>query len=68
MPSKKLLIRTAFITTFQTAVEQMQELGLYVSIPHSEKETDHLFPEPGLFVINADYQVQDVDISNNPLS
>ncbi len=49
-------------------VEQMQELGLYVSIPRSEKETDHLFPEPGLFVINADHQVQVVDISNGPFA
>ena len=47
-------------------VEQMQQLGLYISVPRSEKETDHLFPEPGLFVINADGNVQVVDISNNP--
>ena len=47
-------------------LEQMQELGLYISYPRSEKETDHLFPEPGLFVINDEGQVQVVDISNNP--
>ena len=47
-------------------LEQMQELGLYISYPRSEKETDHLFPEPGLFVINDKGQVQVVDISNNP--
>ncbi len=47
-------------------LEQMQQLGLYVSIPRSEQETDHLFPEPGLFVINGDVRVQVVDISNNP--
>lgn len=47
-------------------LEQMEELGVYVSIPRSEKETDHLFAEPGLFVINADGNVQVVDISNNP--
>lgn len=47
-------------------LEQMQTLGLYVSIPRSEKETDHLFAEPGLFVINAEGDVQVVDISNNP--
>jgi len=49
-------------------MEQMQELGLYVSIPRSEKETDHEFPEPGLFVINSDGNVQVVDISNNPFA
>ncbi len=50
------------------APEQMQQLGLYVSIPRSEKETDHNFPEPGLFVINADGDLQVVDLSNNPFA
>jgi peroxiredoxin len=48
------------------SIEQMQELGVYISHPRSEKETDHPFPEPGLFVINEQGQVQVVDISNNP--
>ena len=47
-------------------IEQMQELGLYVSHPRSAQETDHPFPEPGLFVINEERQLQVVDISNNP--
>ena len=45
-------------------IEQMQELGLYISVPRSEKETDHPFAEPGLFVINEKNEVQVVDISN----
>ena len=49
-------------------IEQMQDLGLYVSLPRSEQETDHNFPEPGMFVINADGQLQVVDISNNPFA
>ncbi len=49
-------------------LEQMQELGLYISVPRSEKETDHNFAEPGLFVINNDGKVQVVDISNNPFA
>jgi peroxiredoxin len=48
--------------------EQMLELGLYISIPRSEQETDHNFAEPGLFVINTDGQVQVVDQSNNPFA
>lgn len=47
-------------------MEQMQTLGLYVSHPRSERETDHPFAEPGLFVVNGDGQVQVIDISNNP--
>lgn len=50
------------------SLEQMQDLGLYISIPRSEKETDHNFPEPGMFVVNADGAVQVVDISNNPFA
>ena len=49
-------------------VEQMQDLGLYISVPRSDEETDHNFAEPGLFVINSDSQVQVVDISNNPFA
>ncbi|MEM9688961.1 MAG: redoxin domain-containing protein [Pseudomonadota bacterium] len=48
------------------SVAQMQALGLYISIPRSEQETDHNFAEPGLFVINANGALQVVDISNNP--
>ncbi len=47
---------------------QMKELGLYISVPRSEKETDHDFAEPGLFVINTQGKVQVVDISNNPFA
>ena len=49
-------------------LEQMEDLGLYISVPRSEKETDHNFAEPGLFVINTDGQVQVVDLSNNPFA
>lgn len=49
-------------------MEQMQDLGLYVSIPRSEQETDHNFPEPGLFVINTEGKAQVIDISNNPFA
>ena len=47
-------------------METMQALGLYISNPRSEKETDHRFPEPGLFVINEQGELHVVDISNNP--
>ena len=49
-------------------IEQMQTLGLYISIPRSERETDHNFPEPGLFVINAQGNIQVADLSNNPFA
>lgn len=44
----------------------MRTLGVYISEPRSPEETDHRFPEPGLFVINPDGVLQIVDISNAP--
>ena len=49
-------------------IAQMEELGLYISIPRSDQETDHNFAEPGLFVINGDGKVQVIDLSNNPFA
>lgn len=49
-------------------LEQMENLGLYISVPRSEKETDHNFAEPGMFVVNGQGEVQVVDISNNPFA
>jgi len=48
------------------SVAQMQALGLYVSDPRSPQETDRPFPEPGLFVVNAEGLIQMVDVSNAP--
>ena len=46
--------------------EQMKTLGVYISLPRSEQETDHNFAEPGLFVVNEKGELHVVDISNNP--
>lgn len=48
------------------SLDEMKSLGLYISHPRSEKETDHPFAEPGLYVINGEGTLQVVDISNNP--
>ncbi|MDF1721409.1 MAG: redoxin domain-containing protein [Minwuia sp.] len=48
-------------------VAHMKQLGLYVSTPRPN-ETDHEFPEPGMFVVNGEGQVQIVDISNAPFA
>jgi peroxiredoxin len=50
------------------SVAQMGYLGLYVSDPRSPEETDQPFPEPGLFVINQDGDIQVLDISNAPFA
>ena len=45
---------------------QMRQLGLYVSDPLSEAETDQRFAEPGAFGIRPDGSLMLVDISNGP--
>lgn len=45
---------------------QMRSLGLYVSTPLSEAETDSKFAEPGAFALRPDGTLMLVDISNGP--
>jgi len=46
--------------------EQMGQLGLYVSDPLSDAETDRRFAEPGTYVIRPDGSLLLVAISNGP--
>ncbi len=56
----------SFPIAYGLTEEQMKTLGLYISLPRSEQETDHNFAEPGLFVVNELGNLHVVDISNNP--
>tara|TARA_R110002094_G_scaffold1589_10_gene6940 strand:- start:50 stop:565 length:516 start_codon:yes stop_codon:yes gene_type:complete len=47
---------------------QMRDLGLYVSDPLSEAETNTRFAEPGTFAMRPDGTLMLVDISNGPAS
>ena len=47
-------------------VEQMETLGLFISTPRSEKETDHDFPEPAFFIVNGEGKVQIEEVANAP--
>ncbi|MEC9433728.1 MAG: redoxin domain-containing protein [Pseudomonadota bacterium] len=47
---------------------QMAALGLWISDPRSPQETDRPFPEPGVFVVNAEGRVQIMDVSNAPFA
>lgn len=60
------LVNPDFAVGYDLSVDQMQQLGLYVSHPRSSEETDRPFAEPGIFVVNADSAVQVTDISNAP--
>jgi len=53
-----------FDVGYDLTIEQMRELGLYITTPRSEKESDRPFAEPGFFIINDKKQAQIIDISN----
>ncbi|MEO0795316.1 MAG: peroxiredoxin-like family protein [Verrucomicrobiota bacterium] len=57
-----------FPVGYGLSIEQMQVLGLYISNPRSEHETDQPFPEPATFVVNTDAKLQLIDISNTPFN
>ena len=58
----------SFPVAYGLSIEQMKDLGLYISHPRSAQETDIPFAEPGIYVINEKGQVQVTDISNAPFA
>ncbi len=59
-------LNISFPLYYDLSLEQMEVLGFNISLPRSEQETDHNFPEPGLFIVNEFGKLHVVDISNNP--
>ena len=57
-----------FAVGYGLSPDQMRALGLYVSTPRSEAETDRPFAEPGFFLVRPDGRVQIVEISNAPFA
>lgn len=57
-----------FAVGYGLSSEQMRTLGLYISEPRSPQETDRLFPEPGLFIVNPQGKIHIVDVSNAPFA
>ncbi|MFY0595239.1 MAG: redoxin family protein [Cognatishimia sp.] len=62
------LVNPSFRVGCDLTLDQMHQLGLYVSDPRSAEETDRPFAEPGIFVVNADGKFQVTDISNAPFA
>ena len=58
----------SFKVGYDLSIEQMRDLGLYISSPRSPEETDRPFAEPGLFVVNHKNELHIIDISNAPFS
>jgi len=55
-----------FNLAYDLTEDQMRALGLYVSSPLSEAETNANFAEPGVFAMRPDGTLMLVDISNGP--
>jgi peroxiredoxin len=51
---------------YDLSVAQMKALGLYISTPRSDTETDRPFPEPGLFIVSPEGKTHIVEIANAP--
>lgn len=56
----------SFDLCYGLTVPQMRAIGLYVSEPLSEAETDAPLSEPGAFAIRPDGTLMLADISNGP--
>lgn len=50
------------------SIEQMRQLGLFISDAKLGMDAERPFAEPGLFVINQKGNVQMIDISNVPVA
>lgn len=57
-----------FPVAYGLSLDKAREMGLYISQPRSEQETDRPFSEPGMFVTNPEGNLQLVDISNSPFT
>lgn len=56
----------SFPVVLELQVEDMKKLGLYISEPTSNAETDHLFAEPALFLVNPKGKITMIEIANAP--
>ncbi|MEM8550584.1 MAG: redoxin domain-containing protein [Verrucomicrobiota bacterium] len=60
--------RLTYPVAYALSIPQMESLGLWISIPRSEQETDRPFAEPGLFAINTEGKIHLIDQSNTPFN
>lgn len=61
-------INPSFPVAYDLSIEQMQELGLFISESRLGMDAQRPFAEPGLFIINEEGHVQILDISNVPFA
>ncbi|GAA0287042.1 redoxin domain-containing protein [Psychrosphaera haliotis] len=61
-------LKVNFTLGYGLSLADMDQLGVYQSTPRNDHETDHVFSEPAMFVINREKTIIAVDLSNNPFS
>lgn len=59
-------LEVGFPVLLELQTEDMKKLGLYISEPTSDSETDHVFAEPGLFLVNPKGQTAMLEVANAP--
>jgi peroxiredoxin len=47
-------------------IDVMENMGLYLSKPLSSNETDHIFAEPALIVVNGEREIQIIEKASAP--
>lgn len=57
-----------FPVAYDLTLDQMRALGLYITAANPAMGSERAFAEPGLFVINAEGNLQVIDISNSPFT
>ncbi|MEM1051750.1 MAG: peroxiredoxin-like family protein [Pseudomonadota bacterium] len=61
-------VNPSFPVGYDLSMEQMRELGLYISGVRNGQDVERPFAEPGLFVVNEEGKLQIIDISNAPFA
>lgn len=57
-----------FPVAYGLGIDQMRELGLYISDPRGPQETDRPFAEPATFALNGEGRLHLIEISNTPFN
>lgn len=57
-----------FPVAYDLSIQQMKQLGLYISEPRSPQETDRPFAEPATFALNKEGKIQLIELSNTPFN
>jgi len=58
----------SFPVAYDLSVADMKTLGLYISHPRNDQETDRPFAEPATYAVNDEGKLHLIEISNTPFN